>query len=78
MIVSHFWHSFLGHPLMALCHLVGATRLGNWVHDSMFAEPFAYEVYCGIDPDSGADMEDFRRQWNDAARKLPPPLVRAP
>ena len=39
MIVSHFWHSFLGHPLMALCHLVGADRLGDWVHDRLFVEP---------------------------------------
>lgn len=39
MIKSHFWHSFLGHPLMALCHLIGATRLGDWVHDDLICEP---------------------------------------
>ena len=39
MIKSHFWHSFLGHPLMAVCHLIGADRLGNWVHDDLICEP---------------------------------------
>lgn len=39
MITSHFWHSFVGHPLMALCHLFGANALGDWCHDRLFAEP---------------------------------------
>lgn len=39
MIVSHFWHSFAGHPLMALLHLIGADRAGDWVHDRLFVEP---------------------------------------
>lgn len=39
MIISHFWHSFLGHPLMAVLHLVGARRAGDWVHDHLFVEP---------------------------------------
>lgn len=43
MVVSHFWHSFLGHPLMAMCHLVGANRLGDWCHDKLFIEPTLVE-----------------------------------
>lgn len=39
MITSHFWHSFAGHPLMAIFHLFGATSLGDYVHDRLFVEP---------------------------------------
>lgn len=42
MIVSHFWHSFAGHPLMALCHLAGLIRLGDWVHDALFPHPTSH------------------------------------
>ncbi|WP_274389925.1 hypothetical protein ACIU1J_27465 [Azospirillum doebereinerae] len=41
MIASHFWHSFAGHPLMALLHLIGLRRAGDWVHDNLFVEPGA-------------------------------------
>jgi hypothetical protein len=39
MIVSHFLHSFIGHPLMALCHLCGLYGWGDVVHDRLFVEP---------------------------------------
>ena len=39
MIVSRFLHSFLGHPLMALCHLFGACAAGSWCHDHLFPHP---------------------------------------
>ena len=42
-VVSLFWHCFLGHPLMARCHLGGALRLGDWCHDKLFVEPTLVE-----------------------------------
>ena len=39
MIRSHFWNSFLAHPLMALLHLFGAIRAGDWVHNRLIVEP---------------------------------------
>lgn len=39
LVTSHFWHSALGHPLMALAHLFGLNDLGDFIHDEVFAEP---------------------------------------
>jgi hypothetical protein len=39
MIVSHFLHSFVGHPLMAMLHVLGLYSFGDFVHDRLFVEP---------------------------------------
>lgn len=39
MIHSEFLHSFFGHPLMALAHLIGARGIGDWFHDVAFPIP---------------------------------------
>ena len=36
MVRSDFLHSFIGHPLMALLHLIGLEQAGDWVHDKLF------------------------------------------
>jgi hypothetical protein len=29
-------HNLIGHPLMEICYIIGARRLGNWIHDELF------------------------------------------
>lgn len=39
MIKSAFWHSLLGHPIMAALDLVGLRSTATYVHDRLFAFP---------------------------------------
>lgn len=39
LLTNHFLHSFVAHPIMALFHLLGFDRAGNFVHDRLIVEP---------------------------------------
>lgn len=31
-----FLHNAVGHPLLAVCNMIGAYTLGTWIHDKLF------------------------------------------
>ncbi len=79
-----FLHNLLAHPLMAVLHLVGLVRLGNWVHE-VTAPPLTLtpdlsqaDIVTAVLEDLAAPESDpeFAAALRDYADKLGPhPLL---